>query len=52
MQLEEVVLDLGRAPLARFPGGDVRLAQQPLSDLDLQLAVAQVCWECRVGYVR
>lgn len=41
-ELLEVVLDLGRPPVARFPGGDLRLAEQPVTPDDLQYAVAQV----------
>lgn len=41
-QLLEVVMDLGRPPLARFPGGDVRLAEAAVSPEDLQYAVRQV----------
>lgn len=42
LQLLEVVLDLGRSPIARFPDGDVRLADEPIALTDLQLAVEQV----------
>lgn len=38
--LIEVVMDLGRPPLARFPGGDVRLSESPITDGDIQHAVA------------
>lgn len=41
-QLLEVILDLGRVPLARFPGGDVRLSEQPVSREDLEQAIQQV----------
>eukprot|EP00887_Chlorella_sp_A99_P005684 scaffold1.g5684.t1 len=40
-QLLEVILDLGRVPLARFPGGDVRLSEQPVSREDLEQAIQQ-----------
>ncbi|PSC75743.1 nucleic acid-binding [Micractinium conductrix] len=40
--LLEVVMDLGRPPLARFPSGDLRLAEGPVSPEDLQYAVDQV----------
>ena len=36
-----VVMDLGRPPLARFPGGDERLAAAAVSAGDLDHAVAQ-----------
>lgn len=41
-QLLEVVMDLGRPPLARFPSGDLRLAEEAVSAEDLQYAVEQV----------
>eukprot|EP00955_Chlamydomonas_euryale_P008359 89071-Chlamydomonas_euryale.AAC.1 len=40
--LVEVVMDLGRAPVARFPGAEVTLSEQPVTDDDLAQAVAQV----------
>jgi hypothetical protein len=40
--LIEVVMDLGRPPLARFPGRDVRLAEEAVSSESLALAVQQV----------
>lgn len=39
---QEVVLDLGRPPLARFPGGDVRLSEDAISGEDLAQAVSRV----------
>ncbi len=42
MQLVEVVMDLGRPPLARFPQGEVQLSMVPVSAEDLNLAVKQV----------
>lgn len=43
LQLVEVVMDLGRAPLARFPGsGDVVLSSEIISHGDLEYAVSQV----------
>ena len=42
MQLVEVVMDLGRPPLARFPQGEVQLSMMPVSAEDLNLAVQQV----------
>ena len=40
--LLEVVLDLGRPPLARFPTGDQRLSEAPITADDLQHAIEQV----------
>lgn len=37
--LVEVVMDLGRPPLARFPRGDVKLTQDSVTEADLQYAV-------------
>lgn len=42
LQLLEVVMDLGRTPLARFPYGDVEISNEPIGHTDLELAVAQV----------
>ncbi|KXZ55595.1 hypothetical protein GPECTOR_2g1145 [Gonium pectorale] len=42
LELLEVVMDLGRPPLARFPAGDVKLSTQPISAEDLDFAVHQV----------
>ncbi len=42
LQLVEVVLDLGRPPYARLPQGDVRLSEEPVSQADLEAAVALV----------
>lgn len=41
-QLLEVVMDLGRPPTARFPGRDERLDSNPVTQEDLDYAVAQV----------
>lgn len=41
-ELLEVVMDLGRPPLARFPSGDVRLSQTPVSTEDIEYAIDQV----------
>ncbi|GAX83191.1 hypothetical protein CEUSTIGMA_g10617.t1 [Chlamydomonas eustigma] len=41
-QLLEVVLDLGRPPLARFPSGDKKLSLSPVTKEDLEYAIAQV----------
>lgn len=46
VQLVEVVMDLGRPPLARFPGIEVPLAPEAVTAEDLAQAVAQV----GVGY--
>ena len=37
--LVEVVMDLGRPPLARFPKGDVKLAHTPVTEADIKYAV-------------
>ncbi|KAG2434063.1 hypothetical protein HXX76_007791 [Chlamydomonas incerta] len=42
LELLEVVMDLGRPPLARFPGGDVKLSAAPITAEDLEFAVRQV----------
>jgi hypothetical protein len=39
---QQVVMDLGRPPLARFPDGDVRLSESPITQADLDYAVSQV----------
>ena len=41
-QLIEVVMDLGRKPLARFPSGDFVLSDSPISVQDLEFATSQV----------
>ncbi|KAJ7970473.1 P-loop containing nucleoside triphosphate hydrolases superfamily protein [Quillaja saponaria] len=40
--LIEVVLDLGRQPLARFPFGDWVISEQPVKHEDLQHAISKV----------
>nr|CAB3467054.1 unnamed protein product [Digitaria exilis] len=40
--LVEVVMDLGRPPLARFPSGDFVLSHRPISFDDLQHAISQI----------
>lgn len=40
--LIEVVMDLGRKPLARFPSGDFVLWDHPITIQDLDHAIAQV----------
>ncbi|XP_072964452.1 protein SEEDLING PLASTID DEVELOPMENT 1 isoform X2 [Typha angustifolia] len=42
LDLVEIVMDLGRRPLARFPSGDVFLSDRPISFDDLHRAVSQV----------
>lgn len=42
-ELIEVVMDLGRKPLARFPSGDWVISEQPVTQQDLKLAVSKVC---------
>lgn len=39
--LIEVVLDLGRPPLARFPSGDVELSDCPITFQDIEYATSQ-----------
>lgn len=41
-ELIEVVLDLGRKPIARFPSGDWTISEQPVKPEDLQHAVSKV----------
>ncbi|CAN8270072.1 unnamed protein product [Cochlearia groenlandica] len=41
-ELIEVVMDLGRKPLARFPSGDWVISEQPVTHQDLKLAVSKV----------
>ncbi|XP_074564516.1 protein SEEDLING PLASTID DEVELOPMENT 1 [Curcuma longa] len=40
--LVEIVMDLGRRPIARFPSGDFFLADHPTSSQDLHHAISQV----------
>ncbi|XP_073287216.1 protein SEEDLING PLASTID DEVELOPMENT 1-like isoform X1 [Primulina huaijiensis] len=40
--LIEVVMDLGRKPLARFPSGDFLLSDHPITAEDIQRATSQV----------
>ncbi|KAL7087575.1 hypothetical protein ACP275_13G075500 [Erythranthe tilingii] len=40
--LIEVVMDLGRKPLARFPSGDFVLSEHPITTEEIQHAVSQV----------
>ncbi|KAK7257174.1 hypothetical protein RIF29_30954 [Crotalaria pallida] len=41
-QLMEVVMDLGRKPLARFPSGDFVISEYPITVEDIRHATAQV----------
>ncbi|KAG2729769.1 hypothetical protein I3760_01G265300 [Carya illinoinensis] len=41
-QLIEVVMDLGRKPLARFPSGDWMISDQPVKHEDLRHAISKV----------
>eukprot|EP00200_Dunaliella_tertiolecta_P012268 CAMPEP_0202373952 /NCGR_PEP_ID=MMETSP1127-20130417/4887_1 /ASSEMBLY_ACC=CAM_ASM_000462 /TAXON_ID=3047 /ORGANISM="Dunaliella tertiolecta, Strain CCMP1320" /LENGTH=759 /DNA_ID=CAMNT_0048970985 /DNA_START=140 /DNA_END=2420 /DNA_ORIENTATION=+ len=41
-ELLEVVMDLGRSPIARFPNGDVKLSEQPITSEDLDFAIQKV----------
>jgi len=40
--LIEVVMDLGRKPLARFPSGDWVISQRPINHDDLRHAISKV----------
>jgi stage III sporulation protein SpoIIIAA len=41
-QLLEIILDLGRRPLARFPGHDVQLAETEVTDADIGHVVERI----------
>ncbi|KAG2318089.1 hypothetical protein Bca4012_068947 [Brassica carinata] len=41
-ELIEMVMDLGRKPLARFPSGDWVISETPVTQQDLKLAVSKV----------
>lgn len=41
-QLIEVVMDLGRKPLARFPSGDWVISEEPITLEDLKHATSKV----------
>lgn len=43
-RLVEIVLDLGRKPMARFPSGDVYLSEDNVTSNDIELAVSKVRW--------
>lgn len=46
-ELIEVVMDLGRKPLARFPSGDFSLSDCPITVQDIEHATSQVkFWFC------
>ncbi|KAJ4909387.1 P-loop containing nucleoside triphosphate hydrolases superfamily protein [Raphanus sativus] len=53
-ELIEVVLDLGRKPLARFPSGDFIISEDAVRVKDLEFAVSQVgeysCILVWIGY--
>lgn len=40
--LIEVVMDLGRKPLARFPSGDWFISQHPINHDDIRHAISKV----------
>lgn len=42
LDLIELVLDLGRKPIARFPSGDWIISQQPVTPQDLRHAISKV----------
>ncbi|KAJ6717609.1 P-LOOP CONTAINING NUCLEOSIDE TRIPHOSPHATE HYDROLASES SUPERFAMILY PROTEIN [Salix purpurea] len=41
-ELIEVVMDLGRKPIARFPSGDLVICEQPVKHEDLKHAISKV----------
>lgn len=41
-ELIEIVMDLGRQPLARFPSGDWLIAEEPVTREDLEYAISKV----------
>lgn len=43
-EMIEVVMDLGRKPLARFPSGDWVISEQPVKVEDLRHAISKVSW--------
>ncbi len=45
--LVEIVLDLGRKPMVRFPSGDVFISEDGVTAEDIELAVSKV--SCRFG---
>lgn len=45
-QVLEMVMDVGRPPLARFPAGDVRLSETLITYADLDEAIAKVPAGC------
>jgi hypothetical protein len=47
--LIEVVMDLGRKPLARFPSGDWVISQRPINHTDLQHAISKVLFIALFG---
>lgn len=49
--LIEIVMDLGRKPLARFPSGDWVISEQPIAQEDLRHAISKVMNCCCVSYL-
>lgn len=47
-QLIEVVMDLGRKPIARFPSGDWVISENPIKQEDLRHAISKVIKANRV----
>ena len=41
-QVVELVMDLGRPPLARFPSGDLKLSNDVITKKDLAYAIEKV----------
>lgn len=44
-ELIEVVMDLGRSPIARFPSGDWVISEKPVNHEDLRHAVSKVIYD-------
>lgn len=44
-ELIEVVMDLGRKPIARFPSGDFVICEQPVRHEDLKHAISKVTFK-------
>jgi stage III sporulation protein SpoIIIAA len=42
----EVILDVGRVPVARFPSGDIKLAADKVTYDDIDAAVSKVSDSC------
>ena len=49
-QLVEIVLDLGRRPVARFPSGDFVLSEEIITSGDLQKAISLVRKKSQIDF--